>query len=296
MKAHFLFAFLLIVSAPTRAQAPGEIVFWETVRDSKNPAELRAYLQRFPNGMFAPIAEARIAALEKPAAVAPAARPAAPPSRAPAAPGVASVAPSRITAENRMPQAGDSWTYTLSYPRIRGQWGQADRPSSNYVVKVDSLSGGNIIDQISIDGGTVSAVTHSSRPSMAPQGVSLYSPYLVAFRDLPPRGSLGSATILDQACNGRYACEARARVLGEETVQVPAGTFKAIKVAITQEWRGASVSDPRMAAQMIGGRALTVWYVPEIKRAVKVESRLTAGDIPPVESNFDLDLVSYQVK
>jgi hypothetical protein len=29
---------------------------------------------------------------------------------------------------------------------------------------------------------------------------------------------------------------------------------------------------------------------------VKVESRLTAGDIPPVESNFDLDLVSYQVK
>lgn len=284
---------LLIAAGTVRAQAPGEIVFWETVRDSKNPAELRAYVERFPNGMFVSIAQARIAALEKPAAVAPAARPAAPPPRAPA---VASVAPSRMTAENRMPQAGDSWTYTLSYPRLRGQWGQAERPSSSYVVKVDSLSEGRIIDQISIDGGTVSAVTHSSRPSMAPQGVSLYSPYLVAFRDLPSRGSLGSATILDQACNGRYACEARARVLGEETVQVPAGTFKATKVRITQEWRGESVSDPRMAAQMIGGRELTVWYVPEIKRAVKVQSRLTAGDIPAVESNFDLDLVSYQVK
>jgi hypothetical protein len=31
-------------------------------------------------------------------------------------------------------------------------------------------------------------VTHSSRPSMAPQGVSLYSPYLVAFRTCPREG------------------------------------------------------------------------------------------------------------
>jgi hypothetical protein len=36
--------------------------------------------------------------------------------------------------------------------------------------------------------------------------------------------------------------------------------------------------------------------VPEIKRAVKVQSRLSAGDVPPVEPHFDLDLVSYKVK
>jgi hypothetical protein len=290
----FLRAFTIVfltAAGAAHAQAPGEIVFWETVRDSKNPAELRAYLQRFPNGMFAPIAEARIAALEKPAAAVPATRPGAVPTRAPA---VASVAPSRVTVENRMPQAGDTWTYTLSYPH---QFGRPSRPSSNYVVKIGSLSEGKIIDQISIDGGSVSDVTQSSQLSVAPQGgVSLFSPYLVAFRDLPQRGSIGSVANLDPACNGRYGCEAKARVLGEEAVQVPAGKFNAIKVAITQEWRGSGVSDPRVAAQMIGGRTVTVWYVPEIKRAVKVQSRLSAGDVPPVEPHFDLDLVSYKVK
>jgi hypothetical protein len=36
--------------------------------------------------------------------------------------------------------------------------------------------------------------------------------------------------------------------------------------------------------------------VSEIKRAVKFSSRLTVGDIPPIEPHFDLELVSYQVK
>jgi hypothetical protein len=40
-----------------------EIAFWQTVRDSKNRAELQAYLDRFPNGAFVPLARARLAAL-----------------------------------------------------------------------------------------------------------------------------------------------------------------------------------------------------------------------------------------
>ena len=42
-----------------------EISFWESVRDSKNPAELQAYLDQFPNGVFAPLAKARLAALAR---------------------------------------------------------------------------------------------------------------------------------------------------------------------------------------------------------------------------------------
>jgi hypothetical protein len=296
-----LFLAVALVAGQAQAQtagpAPGEVAFWESVRDSKNPEELRAYLQTFPNGMFAPIARARLAALgarPAPSAPKPASPGIAPPSPSPAT--VASTAPASVTAATRMPQAGDTWVYTLSYPRLRGQWGQENRLSSNYVVKVGGVNEGRITDQISVDGGTVSDVTHSRQPTLAPQGVSLFSPYLVALRDLPQRGSIGSVTSLDSACAGPFACEASARVLGAEVVQLPAGTFNAVKVAITQEWRGASVSDPRQAAQMIGGRTVTVWYVPEIKRAVKVQSRLTAGDVPPVDSNFDLDLVSYQVK
>jgi hypothetical protein len=49
-------------------------------------------------------------------------------------------------------------------------------------------------------------------------------------------------------------------------------------------------------ATMNGGRTLTIWYAPEVKRAVKFSSRPTVGDVPPVETNFDLELVSYQLK
>jgi hypothetical protein len=196
-----------------------------------------------------------------------------------------------------MPQSGDTWTYTLSYPRLRGQWGQPTRASSSYVVKVASVSEGRIVDQTSIDGGTTIDVTHSSNATLGPQGVSIFSPYLIAARDLPPRGSVGSVSILDQGCKGAQACDASAQVVGPETIDVPAGRFNAVKVLVTQTWRSSGSSSGIANVQgLMGGRTLTVWYVPELKRAIKFQSRLTVGDLPPVESNFDLDLQSYQVK
>jgi hypothetical protein len=41
---------------------------------------------------------------------------------------------------------------------------------------------------------------------------------------------------------------------------------------------------------------LTVWYAPAVKRAVRYSSRLTVGDDPAVESNFELELVSYRLQ
>jgi formylglycine-generating enzyme required for sulfatase activity len=41
-----------------------EIAFWETIKDSKNPEEFRAYLKKYPNGEFADLARSRLNALE----------------------------------------------------------------------------------------------------------------------------------------------------------------------------------------------------------------------------------------
>ncbi|MFM7346294.1 MAG: caspase family protein [Tagaea sp.] len=52
---------------PPRPAAPAidrEAVFWETVKASADPAELRAYLELFPGGTFVPIARVWIAARE----------------------------------------------------------------------------------------------------------------------------------------------------------------------------------------------------------------------------------------
>ncbi len=42
-----------------------EMLFWQSIQDSQNPALFEAYLDTFPEGVFAPIAEAKIKALKK---------------------------------------------------------------------------------------------------------------------------------------------------------------------------------------------------------------------------------------
>ena len=54
--------------APAPASADQETVFWQSVMNSSNPAELEAYLTQFPNGVFRALAEARLAALRSPPA------------------------------------------------------------------------------------------------------------------------------------------------------------------------------------------------------------------------------------
>ncbi|MFT8243676.1 caspase family protein [Roseomonas sp. BN140053] len=57
------------------ASAPGgtadasgfELVFWQSIQNTSRPAELEAYLARWPNGVFAPLARSRLAAAASPA-------------------------------------------------------------------------------------------------------------------------------------------------------------------------------------------------------------------------------------
>lgn len=53
------------VQAPAPAPAAGgnqqaELLFWESIKDSSNPAVFEAYLQQFPNGVFAGLAQAKL--------------------------------------------------------------------------------------------------------------------------------------------------------------------------------------------------------------------------------------------
>ena len=61
---------------PVAAPAPFELPFWDAIKESKDPAEFTAYLEQYPSGVFAALAEARRDALlaeqaEQPASVAP---------------------------------------------------------------------------------------------------------------------------------------------------------------------------------------------------------------------------------
>jgi adenylate cyclase len=41
-----------------------ELSFWESVRESKNPASLKAYLEKYPDGEFKSLAEIRLNELD----------------------------------------------------------------------------------------------------------------------------------------------------------------------------------------------------------------------------------------
>ena len=50
-----------------------DVVFWQSIANSTNPAEFEAYLSQFPNGVFRTLAEVRLAALRAGSSAAPAA-------------------------------------------------------------------------------------------------------------------------------------------------------------------------------------------------------------------------------
>ena len=62
-------------ASPTPSAASSaevEVVFWQSIVNSTNPADFEAYLAQFPNGAFRPLAENRLTALRAPASVPPA--------------------------------------------------------------------------------------------------------------------------------------------------------------------------------------------------------------------------------
>lgn len=51
------------VPGTTRESDPDDVAFWGQIKDSQNPAQLEAYLLRFPNGTYADIARMRLGGL-----------------------------------------------------------------------------------------------------------------------------------------------------------------------------------------------------------------------------------------
>jgi caspase domain-containing protein len=90
-------------AGPTTAAADVEALFWDTVRNSRDPADLRAYLARFPKGVFAELARNRLNQVQT-AAAAPG-RPT--PSTGPSTP---SAAPDAPPAPPEPPPAGPGQT------------------------------------------------------------------------------------------------------------------------------------------------------------------------------------------
>jgi hypothetical protein len=204
---------------------------------------------------------------------------------------LAAPAPEAPRALAGLPKPGDTWTYRLTDLDRKDEYRQ-----QRYTVNVTAVADNGIAERFSLESGPAGLVRHGPGGYLASAGAALFSPYLPLFQELAAGAGIAPIVVRDGACAADYLCDAQARVVGRETVSVPAGRFDAVKVAVTNAWRSNGSGHQLFIAQMNGARTITIWYAPEVKRAVKFSSRLEHGVYPAVDSNFDLELTGYQLK
>ena len=190
-----------------------------------------------------------------------------------------------VTAIRGLPHPGDTWTYRLTEHPPGGK----PPVESSYVVKVRATPGASVLDEVSRNGGASVGSTHSPGRHMIDQVVSVFSPYLVVFEDLKPGDRFSRVTEHDDDCFAWTHCWTAGRVEGRETIQIAAGSFDTIKVTLDQNIL------KRVNGARISTRKLTIWYSPQAKRAVKVTSRVSRKLRTTFHTNFDLELLSYQL-
>jgi len=267
---------LLAWAGPAMAQNPAsqsgaslqaEITFWESVRDTRDPAELQAYLDKYPQGTYSGLAKARLERLKQGSA---AAQPAASTAKAAEPPPAPAVDPT--------PKVGDTWTY-----RYTDLWKpRSAQPDITHTAK--AVSENAVLDVVEA-GNTRDEFTFAPAPTFATRlgRVLEFSPYLFTF-DRYPLGQSFSVSFNPPDASPPWAF--RGTTLPAERVVVPAGSFLATRI----ELNGVRSEQVLPIATRM---KVTAWYSREARRVVKyvVESRGRSG---PVDRDV-FELLSYSL-
>lgn len=247
--------------ANAELEAAGELAFWNSIQSSQRADEYRAYLRQYPNGKFAALAQTRIAAFSPPPAPAPTTAP----------------RPAGADAPSALPRAGDTWRY-----RIKDQF------------RLGDLFMTATVDEVTPAGVAETWTTTSDeklRTTLAPLRPGFHSlpgwtltppefaPYLYATGLL----QTGQKIADQKRPMDKGTVALRVTVEGEEEVVVPAGRFRAIRVALRgpPHVRGASRTRTLSAEHV-------VWYAPEVKRMVKYAVSTRIGNSVQEDTVFEL--------
>jgi len=250
-----------IAQAPAQGATPAEISFWESVKDSKDPAELQAYLDKYPSGAFSALAKIRLDRLKKTAVEDP-----------------ASATAPEVPPSDRFPKPGDTWTY-----RYTDLWKPGDRQSVSTTVK--RVNESEILDARSSPKGN-DEFLYTSKPTVTQRagGAYEFSPYHLLFMALHP----GEAFKMTFSSPDHYSpWSATVRVVTTERVNVPAGEFDAVRVELKAT---RPVNDAR--ALYANRMTQVIWYSKQVKRVVKY-TVLTESPMSGPNDRDLYELVSY---
>jgi hypothetical protein len=246
----------------------------------------------------------------------PAAEVEAPAERAAPAPSAAKGAassPTRTAALNlpnrpasaRELKVGDNWTYKLKEVRfnkelatVTHEIGGGDTSGIRETLRIVGRKGADEPDA----GGVTRTATQRRLPleprifeqALDQQAMLFeFAPFMTAFSDLQTGlrwSKIASAS--ESLANWRFS----GKVVGRETVRVPAGSFEAIKAELEgqNDLTFPSTRDP-FSEMTASYQTYSIWFVPEIGRAVKYERR-TYNRGRRILEHEQYELMSYQLK
>lgn len=199
--------------------------------------------------------------------------PVSPPGAAAPAPAPVARAEPAATADATAPRVGESWTY-----RTSGKWPTS--PKRNIVIAVQAVANGVVTDGLRADGGSGLAGDVRRAAGAKPGFLSWdqigaeFSPYLAAYNNMGNLGTLRGFTTPDVPPNwSQWYSELK--VLGQETVSVPAGSFQAHKIEVWSS-RHATGGPTQAGIEPVRIQYL-IWYTPQTKRYVKMQRRVISA-------------------
>ncbi len=170
-------------------------------------------------------------------------------------------------------KVGDTWIFN----KINGWNGEIEDVS---VVKVRHVApDGIFMEATALDGSGLSRIERTADFNLvrieAPQFTKTASPFYPNFSfPLWVGKTWKSRVVFDNTAEQgkEVRAELEARVVGYESVTVPAGTFQALKIVMTGQYRGRN---PEF--NWLGRIEDTLWYSPIVRNAVRYEYRDTVG-------------------
>lgn len=217
-------------------------------------------------------------------------------AEAPAAP-VATVAslnlPNRPASAREL-KIGDSWTYRLREVRFNKDLG-----SVTHEISGGDKRGIQETLRLGTRGDTQRRLPLEPRIFEQPldQGAMLFefSPFMPAFSELQPGATwskIAGATSSDSINNWRF----NGKVTGRERVRVAAGSFESVKAELEGHLDLSSPMprDPQ-SETIVAYQTYTVWFAPEIGRAIKYERR-TFNRVRRLLDHEQYELVSYKLQ
>jgi hypothetical protein len=193
--------------------------------------------------------------------------------RTPAAPAAARPgAPAGAPPAAGLPGAGTRWVYAFTDRQFGKQMGEV-------TVSVLRVEGATVEEAVSsgtkdarraVDARETRFYEHAVRGETM---LIEFAPYLVAASQGKAPAFIGDASGYPIGSPGLPGWRVRSEVQGWESISVPAGSYKALRVEVSgQRERDASTNLPH-----VGRFRMSLWYAPDVMRLVRIEHQTFGG-------------------